>query len=1359
MQRRFSSSYSSRVVSLALAVSVALPTSVWPGQVDLAKVPLANSTTTLVLPNLMYVQDNSGSMNWDYGPDTVATTANCKGTGNGTGQWCCRSTGTDHIEASNTDDVCIVNKYNSSLRGMPPFLSSDYNHIYYNPEVTYALPVDSRGDNKTVSYGTNYSAVPLDGYGKQFTATMNLITSFPDVEWCTTDAYTDCLRNDNYLLPGSVGAKSYTVMHIIKADMAVTAKFATGAVGAATTFQRKVGPFYYVIVPGEYCTAPDLKVCQAANAPTSEFSYPAKVRWCKDSALSDCKAVWQKNTYVNARYPTVRNNSGVVTPGSFIRVDINPAQATYGNITSAGGQVIVNRGNRLDCAARPTCTYAEEMANFANWFAWYRTRLQMMKTTASQAFKVIDNKYRVGFFTINNNSTYYLPVSKFNRDQKDAWYAKLFSLNASGSTPLRSTLSKVGQLFAGQYKVNSTDEDPMEYSCQQNFALVTTDGYWNTDSNSAVLGLKNKGSNTAPQIGDMDSDSGTRPFYEGPTASSASLADTAKYFYETDLRDPSKAGYSSTTADNCKVSGRDDDDPAITYTNRDVCEDNVFVTSTDNNKKQHMTTYTLGLGVDGTLQYTSDYATAASGDYYCLKTGTCTPTVNWPFPEAEKASAIDDLWHAAVNGRGTYFSAKDPAQVSSGLKNALAQISSKVGAGAAAATSTLNPVAGDNYAYVARYVTAKWTGNLEKRGIDTVTGDISDTAQWCAENIAVSGCTSPSHISVETVNSAQVTFCVTPYVSPTPCARGVLVGAECKEEIPAACVGTLQSKVGTSSDTRTIYVNGGAGLVPFDTTFANLHASYFDDTKLANLSQWPALTTDQQAAAVGGNLVNFLRGQKGYEDSSSNPADNRIFRYREGVLGDVIESQPAFIGKPTFAYLDAGYADFVSHWATRPGTVYVGANDGMLHAFDASNGNERWAYIPTPVLPNLWKLADKSYASNHVNFVNGPPVISDVCAANCSDPATAVWKTILVGSLHSGGRGYYALDVTDPDTPSLLWEFTNANDADLGYSYGDAVVTKKANGTWVVLLTSGYNNVSGGGDGKGYLYVLNPITGDVISKLGTGEGSTTTPSGLAMVNAWADNAEKNNTTTYVYGGDLLGNVWRFNLDTSDVLKFAVLKDDLGGVQPITVKPELGQINSKRVVFVGTGKYLETADLSDTQRQTVYAIKDDNATATLDNPRTATGPDHFVTQTMTTSGTTRTSTSNLVDWSSQRGWYVDLDAAKPSEGSERVNVNMQLVRGSLLVGSVVPANSVCSPGGYSWFNYFYYKTGGSVDATGGASNQTSAPIVGINILYVGGTPVGGITTATGQMERKNPPFRPGSPSGFQKKRAIWREIVQ
>ena len=993
-----------------------------------------------------------------------------------------------------------------------------------------------------------------------------------------------------------------------------------------------------------------------------------------------------------------------------------------------------------------------------------------------------------------------------------------------------------------------TPADPMQYSCQQNFVILSTDGYWNGNAGYEVDG--------STAVGNQDG-SAPRPQYDGATGTttvttsytrnydtlssctggnilritpqsrtctttiisgvaqpescpnwtngttytygscssatvlpspnpstpqivsqtttsgttggtSNTLADVSMYYYQSDLRTP--------VQNNC-----DGALGTVAATGINVCDNNVFKTGSDTNTAQHMATFTLGLGASGSMIYSPSYLTDNNGDYYSVLKGlttnlSATPKIcswqtsgpcNWPIPASGSLTNIDDLWHAAVDGGGKYFSATDPSSLASGLSGALAAIASRKGAASAAATSTLNPVAGNNYAYVASYTTVKWQGNLEARLIDTTTGVISQNATWCVENIVAGTCPAPGNILPNpsgTGYSCVITNSTAASCSPPSTFDSAT--SQCSFPMATSCSGTMPGKVAANSDTRTIYIAEGSSLVPF--VYANLSAAQqadFNFPYIGGLSQWPLLMPPQQTAAQGANLVNYLRGQTGFEDRAVNlvgTVDNRLFRYRDATLGDALESQPAYIGKPVFSYPDKGYSDYAAAEANRVGTVYIGTNDGMLHAFSAlaegsvAAGTERWAYVPSMVVPNMWKLADKDYANKHTNFVNGSPIISDVCTANClaSDAGAAVWRTILVGGLNGGGRGYYALDITDPLNPALLWEFTTANDSDMGYSYGNPIITAKSDGTWVVLLTSGYNNTSPGTTGQGYLYVLNAGTGAVISKIGTGVGTVTTPSGLTKITAWND-TPGSNRATYVYGGDLLGNVWRFDINTAGApFLLANLQDPSGNPQPVTTVPVLGKIGGKRVIFIGTGKYLETSDLSNTQVQTEYAIKDDDATVSLIDPAgSPRSSATLVQQTITDNGDgTRTASSNPVDFSSDLGWYVDF----PDSG-ERSNIESRLVQGTLIVATVVPSNTVCSPGGYGWLNFFNYQTGGAIDTGGIVSVRYGNTIVGFNVLFINGQPVTEVSTSSGDNTTDTNVQFQGSASGFAGKRVLWREV--
>jgi len=1225
-----------------------------------------------------------------------------------------------------------------------------------------------------------------------------------------------------------------------------------------------------------------------------------------------------------------------------------------------------------------------KLQNFANWYSYYSNRMLMMKTGVGQAFAPINDQYRVGFMTMNNNvSPDIVDIAPFaggcavgsGTCQKDNWYTKLYSANPGNSTPLREVLAKVGRLYAHKYgtltsytatitvggsgttsvdsiTVNGvellsnatiaswntgivanniagtfidpsdftavasgntvtisgpssavgyapvisndgggmsfsasvfsahtttanlngiTPADPVEYSCQQNFVILSTDGYWNGNAGYKVDG--------STPVGNQD---GTvaRPQYDGATGATTVTTNYTDYYYSTsssncsggkkqlktqarqetcsittingvagsescpggwsNISDPlngtsglcassislpspnpsNRVQSGSPITSSTSVGGTNDTlaDVAMYYYQTDlrtsalgnctgqlggsidVCQNNVFKTDTDNNTAQHMATFTLGLGASGRMHYSPSYLTDSSGDYYSVWKGltadsSASPTIcswqsngticNWPIPSSGAVANVDDLWHAAIDGRGSYFSATNPASLSAGMSGALAAIASRKGSSAAAATSTLNPVAGNNYAYVASYTTVKWQGNLEARTIDVNTGVISQAASWCAESIVAGTCAAPSTIVADTSGASTVYNCVTPSSTASTCiSPGVFDAStnECKVSMPASCTGTMPGRVSANSDTRTIYTanSGGTALISFGsgtdpTANANYAATFptnFSAGHIHFLSQWSALVSAGiDGNATGANLVSYLRGQTGFENRAVNlgTVDNRLFRYREATLGDALESQPVFIGKPVFSYADKGYSDYVIAQASRPGTVYMGTNDGMMHAFQAlaegavPGGTERWAYVPSTVIPNMWKLADESYATQHTNFVNGSPIISDVCTANClaTDVGAAVWRTILVGGLNAGGKGYYALDVTNPATPTLLWEFTTANDDDLGYSYGNPVITAKADGTWVILVTSGYNNTTGTHPGEGFLYVLNATTGAVISKIGTGVGSATTPSGLSKIAAWND-APSSNRASFVYGGDQIGNVWRFDINNAatalvgngSVFKFATLLDPSGNPQPVTTPPVLGKISGKRIVFIGTGQYLGSPDLSNTQVQTEYAIKDDNATVTLANPANSPrSSTTLVQQTLTAANGLRTATSNSVDWTTGRGWYVDF----PDSG-ERSNIESRLVQGTLLVATIVPSNTVCAPGGYGWLNFFDYQTGSSIDSTGVVSASYNNTIVGINVLYINGSPVIETVTSNDPTPTVNTDVLiKGTASGFTGTRVLWREL--
>ncbi|MBR7781144.1 pilus assembly protein [Undibacterium luofuense] len=1354
--------------------------------------PLSTAAISQVKPNLMFILDSSGSMGEKYLPDWAG--------------W---------VYCSYQLDGTVY--FGQDCRQLPPYFSGDFNAVYYNPEIRYQPPMDSSG----VEYPsiTSYNSVRQNGFDTNSAAT-NLLTDLDDFVWCDDNNPNNCLRNNNFVLPATIGGKRYATQSAVKATG--TSKFVSGTpANPVISASSAVGPYYYRINPGEYCADDALTDCILSSGPSAAYPYPARVRWCDSETnaktaippVGACRAT-QSATFYNVRYLTGQFNSGAPAAGASAasvtiplalsncsgsdqtgvdRIEVDgvgnilkaatrlrknaanlisdiisggassgysfskdsagnlviaapltltrdtsvklvKSAASTGNCGVTPDQVVLsgyraaraaipagNYGNfsrtdivpgktyprypgRSDCISSTTsCSYTEEMTNFANWFTYYQSRMQTMKTVVSRSFKPIDNRFRVGFIDIYGQN--YLAPKVFNSgtgSQKEAWYSQLFGVTPGGATPLRSALARVGRIFAGKGPAGTGD--PVEYSCQQNFALLTTDGFWNTDKEADVQNI------SGGQIGNQDGGVTARPKYEGPVASTNSLADVAKYYYETDIRNSS--------FNNCTGA-----------LGNDVCTDNVFTSAKDPNNKQHMTTYTLGLGVDGELRYRPDYASAGTGDFAKIKNGL----LNWPEPVSNTNSAVDDLWHAAVNGGGSYFSAKDPAQLTRSLTASLNEISAKTASGGGAGTSSLNPVGGNNYAYISSYTSVKWQGNIERRTIDTMTGQISKAAGRCVENVVPGNCPLPGAVQQFVENDSVIYRCVTPGLPDV--------------ELPVGCTGSMNNKVRPDSDTRNIYIAGaGNTLLPFTATglqTAGKNSSFFS---AANLSQYSNLDPVTQQPAVSlTNLVNYLRGQSQYEDKLSNPQLNRLFRAREAILGDITESQLAYVGKPTFSYIDAGYDAFKTAQASRTPMIYVGANDGMLHAFDADSLEEKWAFIPSAVLGNLWKLADINYGGNHQNFVNGSPVIADVY-----DGTT--WKTILVAGLNGGGRGYFAMDITNPLSPSLLWEFGATNDNDIGYSFSPPVVTKTASGQWVVLLSSGYNN-GNPGSGNGCVIALNASSGAVSKKICNGSGSAVAPSGLGPLAAWADSPQTNNVTELVYAGDLNGDVWKFNLTTEAVSHLATLKDKNGNRQPVTTEPALGNVRNAKVIFVGTGKYLELADISNRSAQSLYALKDDPA---LDSPAGVSARTKLVQKTITQSGSTRTINSSNVDYSTDLGWYLDW----PDSG-ERITLSPKLDMGTLIVPSNVPSDEACSPGGYGWLNLLDYASGNNKFTTSGgvlAGKMYSSQIVGYNVVY---TKNGKRVISIIKENDPNPEKASEDDAGTQRfigKRIVWRELV-
>ena len=490
--------------------------------------------------------------------------------------------------------------------------------------------------------------------------------------------------------------------------------------------------------------------------------------------------------------------------------------------------------------------------------------------------------------------------------------------------------------------------------------------------------------------------------------------------------------------------------------------------------------------------------------------------------------------------------------------------------------------------------------------------------------------------------------------------------------------------------------------------------------------RWTDLTPALQSAlnltdGRGSARLDYIRGSNANEGTATTD-----FRVRSSRLGDIVNSSPFFVGPPAFSHPDSletvAYSTFKSTYRDRTPMVYVGANDGMLHAFNACTsttqlgcsstspqGTEAFAYVPAPVYSNLAALTGQNYNNNHRYLVDGNPTAVDAFVGG-------QWRTVLVSGLRKGGRGIFALDVTNPATigetsaaSAVMWEFTSDDDADLGFVFGQPSIVKTYQGRWAAVIGNGYNN-TGTGHAALFIVFLDGPGGDGVwnegtdyIKIDTGNGTLTTPNGLATPFAADTNGDRR--TDFVYAGDLLGNLYRFDIRSSSTTSWNaassrkiifVARDAASNLQPITARPVVGEHPAGMggyMVFFGTGRYLETADGNPTTqtRQTFYGVWDNSS------PGTPTRAD-LVGQTLEpeSTATQRILTNNPVAYtnstSSPRGWYFDL----PTQG-ERAVTDPLLLEDRVLFTTQIPSTDPCTFGGSGWLMELAVANGGRLDS--------------------------------------------------------------
>lgn len=1256
------------------------------GVTDLSNQPLATLPTVKAKPNLLFVMDTSGSMNWSYMPDDLGA-------------------------SQSVTDQPYTNWYG--------YWSPQCNGVAYDPTSVYNPPLKADG---TPYPNASFTAAWTDGYTGG-TSTTNLGNSYyysysgtqPKMGWTYTS--NGAVNNTFYQECSSAIGSTPGSSVFTKVTMTSSSADAQNYANWYSYYRKR-----YLLMR----TA----MGRAINALDSNYRVGFSTIY--DTAAQDGKNNFvdvtdfdatQKVKFYNSLYgvapsgntplPTALSKAGRYFAHMITGQTSDPMQyACQRNYTlmSTDGYWNVNNSVQLDgqsaigqqdgTEARPmrdntqsivtsvvTYTSAPQGATRTQSSNTQSRTSVWSRTATTVSSTPVANGKNKGLYQVTTVPQTYTETQTqaFTTPQAATASYTVTTVTTDGvvtSGPTTSAVSYSTWVNTAAATVTTTDTNPptgstvytsgsttTSYQTAKGTGVTTyttpTQGGWSSWSPSLSYTYSTPvvGAYTASAPVATQSTSGGSP---------NTLADVAEYYYKTDLR--------SSSLGNCTSSS--------SGSSQDVCADIVRPVDTDSATWQHMNTFTIGLGASGTLPYDRNYLTQTSGTYVSLTNGT----LNWPTPNPSgDATNIDDLWHAAVNGRGQYYSALNATLLSEAINGVVTTVQKTNGSAAAASTSSLQLVAGtNNQVYQASYTTGSWTGDLLAFALNGADASVASTPTWSAQAL----------LDTTSVGSRKIYF---------------------------NSSGTLQTfSYGNLSTAQKAY-------------FDNLCSQSVVASQCAGLS-----TSDKTLANNGSNLVSYLSGVRTYESASGSVA--ALYRQREHVLGDIINGAPVYVGKPPFSYADAGYATFLSNQSSRKPVVYVAANDGMLHAFSADTsdgGKELWAFIPSAVMPNLYKLADASYASKHQYFVDGAPVMADIQVGS-------TWKTILVGGLNEGGQGYYALDITDPANPKVLWEFTDTN---LGLSYGNPVVTKRADGTWVVAFASGYNNTSG--DGMGHLYVVNANTGAKLLDISTGTGSSASPSGLAKINVWVDDPS-NNTAKRFYGGDLQGNLWRFDTDNlvqpnKAALQLAKFQINSTTPQPITTKPETVQVKGVPVIVVATGRYLGVSDISDKTQESIYAVKD---------PLTSTGwgdvraSSSFVQQTFTVSGTNVSVTTKTVDWTAKGGWWVDF----PNSG-ERVATNLGLQFNTLAIVTAIPNGDACASGGSSWRYYLNVANGGPV------TNNPAGMLWSSNSLVVGMSWVkdsnGNVRilyqNSNGGLTPEIPPTVPSSGSGSAH-RTSWRELA-
>ncbi|WP_294257709.1 PilC/PilY family type IV pilus protein [uncultured Comamonas sp.] len=598
----------------------------------------------------------------------------------------------------------------------------------------------------------------------------------------------------------------------------------------------------------------------------------------------------------------------------------------------------------------------------------------------------------------------------------------------------------------------------------------------------------------------------------------------------------------------------------------------------------HMVTYTIGFSA---MAYTwnANIRTPTSmvpfgydGDFPGLVTGA----KSWPqlTSNTESNNALD-LWHSALNGRGRFYAVEKGEDLVKAFREIFQQINTQTDP-----DLTSTATSGSNNT---RYDVGKYTGNYEPKNgwKGYIKADIIRTDGSAVSNPGWSGQNTADKLDAIAVNDRVILSWSDKWENTNNYKGGVLFKWASDE-------------------------------------------SYLSAAQKLWLQKKPDGTGTDEGATKGQQRLNFLRGDRSLEGSeTAGYTTAKPFRERKSIQGDIVNSIIWFTGAPSSNYPLKGYADFTRTKANRLSMIYVGGNDGMLHGFAASNGAEKIAYVPQGLIPSLGRLTDPTYNQKHRHFVDGSPMTGDVDIGTSTTPN---WRTLLVGALGAGGKGYFVLDVTDPGsfdtaTPSSLVKLdrTRSTDSAMGASVPNCTltgisaeeaaactaavaedrdignitatpiadennpmrttqITRMNNNRWAVVLGNGYNSSNQRPvlliqylDGAMELKRI-PVTNEAP---GSGKANDNGLSAPRLVDINGDGLPD-----VAYAGDNQGNMWKFDLTSADASNWGValaglplftatgpasLNSARTIAQPITAPPTVRANDRKMSIGTGTAR--------------------------------------------------------------------------------------------------------------------------------------------------------------------------------------------